>query len=590
MNHECYKTSLKSFSLYLVSSESYLVKEKSESLLNERRTTSNERRATSDGFTLLELIGVVAIIAILGAVITPNVINHLKEASRSSELETLEGIAHAIEVYLRENRAWPPGLASLSPDYLPANTVQLTQNDGGFPRYFFVHPDISGITNATGLDPSQLDDAQFLLISNLNTDAGPTITNATEFDAWWNTDETTTPDLKIHRGQVSDLFSLLTLDSPGSRGAYQIDGTTTNWDCHTKPELGHNKYHLNGTTVALDEVSPYGTPETQFSLAKDVGYRYDPCHAAGSRWRTTPAANPECWSLWITTERDVSSSGDPCLDMWNDAEIVQVGHAYFSLEPGTTTGTLSSPANMENQSLLGLASLHAIHYVTRDITVGTTTTFELMAGDLLLAHHGNLELVGLVWAGKEDVFVFRPNTAGDYRSGTVSMLLNDFAGGGHAHAISLVETDTVVGDTTLSAGTFLFGTSGVGKEDIQVFTPTDVGSTTNGASATLITGGDIGIANSNEIQGLDLIEESVTVGSITLTSGTILVTLKNDDNAVGSNNLSTLAEDIFYLDVTSTDIGSGSSAATATLLMEGADINLESADEDLRGLSLAPTL
>ena len=110
-------------------------------------------------------------------------------------------------------------------------------------------------------------------------------------------------------------------------------------------------------------------------------------------------------------------SGDPCLDSWDDAEIVQVGHANLAMEPGTTAGTLSSPANMENQSLFGLASLHSIHYVTRDITVGSTTTFDLLAGDLLLSHHGSLELVGVVWAGNGDVFVFRPNTVGDYRSG-----------------------------------------------------------------------------------------------------------------------------------------------------------------------------
>ncbi len=591
MNHECSKTSLKNCSSYLVSRESYLVKEMSFSFLasDERRSTSYgycERRATSDGFSLLELIGVIAIVAILGAVISPTVINHLKAAERDAEVETLEEVAHAIEIYLRDNHAWPPGLTTLTPDYIPLDTRQLTVNDGGFPRYFFVHPDISGITNSTGLSVSELDDAQFLLISNLRADAAPTITNATEFDAWWDTDETTTPDLKIHRGQVSDLYSLLTLEATGSRGDYQIDGTTTNWDCYTKPELDHNKYHLTGTSVALDEISPYGSPEVQFSLAKDIGYRFDPCHVAGSRWRTVPSSNPECWSLWITTENDVTASGDPCLDSWGDAEIVQVGHANFALEPGTTSGTLSSPANMENQSLFGLASLHSIHYVTRDITVGSTTTFDLLAGDLLLSHHGSLELVGLVWAGNGDVFVFRPNTAGDYRLGTVYMLLNDFAG--HAHAISLVETNTVVGDTTLPAGSFLFATSGTGKEDIQVFTPTSVGLVTIGTTATLIDGSDIGI--SEEIQGVDLVETSLTIGGVTLETGTIVVTLKDDNSGVGTNNLSTLQEDIFYLTVTSTEIGSGSTAATATLLLEGADINLDSNDEAIHGLSLAPTL
>ncbi len=586
MSLECYKTSSRNYSSSHVARCVLLVKRGLGTQLSSLSFTRYEIRDARNGFSLLELIGVIAIIAILGAVITPNVLNHLNAASRDAELETLEGIAHAVEVYLRETHSWPPTLLSLSPDYLRTNSVQLSQNDGGFPRYFFVHPDIGAITNATGLSSSELADAQFLLISHLKADAAPTITNATEFEAWWNTDETATPDLKIHRGQVSDLFSLLTLEAPGSRGSYQIDGTTTNWDCQTKPELDHNKYHLTGTTVALDEMSQYANPEVQFSLAKDMSYRFDPCHAAGSRWRTVPSANPECWSLWITTDNDVSGSGDLCLDTWDDAEIVQVGQANLALEPGTTAGTFSSPANMENQSLLGLSSLHAIHYVTRDITVGSTTTFDLLAGDLLLAHHGDLELVGLVWTGKEDVFVFRPNSPGDYSSGTVSMLLNNFSG--HAHAISLVETNTVVGDTTLSAGSFLFGTSGGGKNDIQVFIPTEVGSTTSGTTSTLIDGASIGITK--EVQGLDLIETTVTIGGVTLASGTILVTLKDDNSGVGTNNLSTLQEDIFYLTVTSTEIGSGSSVATATLLLEGADVNLDSNNEAVHGLSIAPTL
>ena len=166
----------------LVSREAYLAKEKFEYsprvlrfFSDASRFTLHTSRLQNAGFSLLELIGVVAIIAILGTVIAPNVIKHLNVAARSAEVDTLEGIAHAIEVYLRENRSWPPDLVTLSPDYLPTNTVQLAQNDAGFPRYFFVHPDISGITNATGLSNSELDDAQFLLISNLKADASPTL-------------------------------------------------------------------------------------------------------------------------------------------------------------------------------------------------------------------------------------------------------------------------------------------------------------------------------------------------------------------------------------------------------------------------------
>ena len=541
------------------------------------------------GFTLLELIGVLAVITILSTLVLPSVIHRLDAGNQDAEDENLEAIAKAIELSIRENRAWPANLASLSPNYLAMNTLHITQNKGGFPRYYVVHPDVSGFSNAAGLAPSDLGEARFLLISNLKADAAPTITNAAEFDTWWNTDETSTPNLKIHRGNVGDMFRLLNLRADAAGGSYQIDGVATNPGCVTLAE--HTRYHLPGTVVGLDEAGTFSVPEVQFAQAKDVGYRFDCGHPVGAQWRKEPVPGATCWGLWLTTAQDISGGGSaaPCLATWDDAEIIQVGYSNLAFEPGTTDGTFSSVANMENQSWFGLASLHAIHYVTRDITVGTTNTFDLKAGDLLLAHHGaTSELIVLVWAAREDVFVFRPNTPGDYSSGMTYMLLDNLSGD-HVHAISLIETDTVVGDTTLRAGTFLFSRSGGGtKEDIWHFSPTSVGwGTTSGTLSTLLDGPSIGI--NQEVQGLDLIETQITVGDVTLGSGTILVTLKADDSSVGTNSIATKEQDIFYLDVTSTEIVGGTSVATATLLLEGADVGLTMNQEDLAGLSLAPT-
>ena len=619
MNHECYKTSSKNFSSCVVSREALKeIREtscvKREAAKKSQKTplakyailstlhaspsfrffspfTLHPSRLNRNGFTLLELLGVIAIIAILGAVISPKVINHLNAAARDAELETLEGIAHAIEVYLHENRAWPPDLDSLSPEYVHTNTIQITQNKAGFPRYYIPHPTMNAFTNAAGLASSDLGDARFLLISNIKADAAPTITNAAEFDAWWNTDETTTPNLKIHRGNVGDVFRLLNLSADVAGGSYQIDGVSTNPGCGNLTT--HSRYHLPGTVVKLDEAGTFSTPEVQIAQAVDLSYRFNCGHAAGSQWRKDPGRDATCWSFWLTTENDVSGSGAPCLNSWADAEVIQFGHPNLMLEPGATNGTFSSKANMEIFSLFGLPSLHAIHYVAKNITVGTTvaggSSFGLLAGDLLLSHEGVNELIGIVWTNKQDVFVFRPTTPGDYSLGIVYMLL-DNPTGQDINALSLIETDTVVGDTTLSAGAFLVGDTGVGTNDIKYFVPTSVGEgTTSGTLSILLDGFEFGIDNSNTLQGLDLIEETITVGGVTLPSGTIVVTLQNDDT-VGTNNLSTLEEDIFYLNVTSTEIGSGTSAATATLLMEGADVNLESNDEVLYGLSLAPTL
>ena len=126
-------------------------------------------------------------------------------------------------------------------------------------------------------------------------------------------------------------------------GSYQIDGTTTNWDCRSTPPLNHNQYHLVGTRVALDEMSPYAAPEIHFSKATETGYHYDPCHPTGSRWREMPVANSQCWSLWFTTSGDVGSpSGTSCLDTWQNGEVLQLGDPNLVLEPGTTNGIVSA--------------------------------------------------------------------------------------------------------------------------------------------------------------------------------------------------------------------------------------------------------
>lgn len=527
---------------------------------------------------------------ILIALIIPNVMSQIDDATQDAETQSLRGIAQAVELYLRETHAFPGTLSALSPAYLPAGDTQLSQNPRGFPRYYVLHPTMATFDNTLGIAANEIPDTRFLLISNVNADAAPTITNATEFDAWWNTDETSTPALKIERGNVGALFRLLNVNGRVAGGSFQIDGVAVNSGCSPLGE--HARYHLVGTVVGLDEADTYSVPEVHMSLITDTGYHYHDGYPAGAKWRTVPAssAGGGGWSLWLTTNNDVSGSGAPCLDSWADGEIIQFGDPSLAFEPGTTSGTLSSVANLEWIALGGnLATLASIHYVTRNITVGTTTSYDLLVGDLLFSHHGaNLEISPpYIWGDNWELYVFRPDIPGDFSAGTLYLLLNDFAGG-HVHSISLVETDTVVGDTTLSAGTFLYSTSGGTKNDIFHFSPTRVGGTSTGTTSTLLDGFALGIANNNEIQGLDLIETTLTIGDTTLTAGTILVTLKNDDSSVGSNNLSTTKNDIFYFDVTETEIGSGNSVATATMLLEGADVGLDTTQEDIRGVSVAP--
>ncbi|WP_454064225.1 type II secretion system protein [Candidatus Nitrospira salsa] len=252
------------------------------------RSTLHTSRFTSAGFTLIEMLGVLAILAILGGLIAPKFIQGFNRDMREAEMRNLQAIAQGVEVSLRENRAWPANLAALTPAYVPFSSAQISQNERGFPRYYAIHPNTSGFTNGAGLAASNLDDVRFLLISNLTEDANPTINTVAQFDAWWNTDETSTPDLKIYRGTLGHLFHLVAMSAVGTGGSYQVDGNTTNSGGGTLAM--YNRYHLVGTPAGLDEANNYNTPEVQWTLTSDAGYLFDPNCTSGNQWQVLGTA------------------------------------------------------------------------------------------------------------------------------------------------------------------------------------------------------------------------------------------------------------------------------------------------------------
>jgi len=235
------------------------------------------------GFTLVEMIGVLAIMAILASFIAPNVINQLAAAKRDAEDGQLATIAKGIELYIRQTRSFPATLTALSPDYVTAALGQLTTNPNGFLRYYFVQPNISGFTNATGLSTTALADARYMVITHLAQNVNPPITTDASFETWWSTDETGTPDLKIHRGHVGHLFHLLSLSANGAGGSYAVDGSPTASGGGTL--VPHIRYHLTGTPIGLDEANTFSVPEAQFTLTTEAGFQFDPDCAAGSKWR-----------------------------------------------------------------------------------------------------------------------------------------------------------------------------------------------------------------------------------------------------------------------------------------------------------------
>ncbi len=284
------------------------------------------------GMTLIVFIGLLAIISVGLAVVSPSMVRVWDRTSEDREIRDLQLIATGVISYLRQNHAFPPSLLILSPDYVPLPPAQMTRNARGFPRYYSVHPSIAGFQNSTGLTGGELVNARFLLISDLSQDAAPGITTPTAFEAWWNTDETLVPNLHMHRSNIGYLFYSLAI-TPEGNGASFFIGTAPTTDSGGGLLPTHNAFHLVGTMIGFDEAPTYTLPEVQFALMTNTAYWFDPLCSSTKKWNPL---DPNCGS--VGTVRDefttVAYNGNNGTQSWvNDWQ--ETGEA-----DGPTTGKM----------------------------------------------------------------------------------------------------------------------------------------------------------------------------------------------------------------------------------------------------------
>lgn len=95
------------------------------------------------GFTLIELMIVIAIIAILAGVLIPNYVRARSKSQLTACQAGLKSIATALEVYATENSGhFPNSLTALTPNYLKA-----------MPTCASVHSDTYSTTFISGSNP-----------------------------------------------------------------------------------------------------------------------------------------------------------------------------------------------------------------------------------------------------------------------------------------------------------------------------------------------------------------------------------------------------------------------------------------------------
>jgi len=284
---------------------------------------------------------------------------------------------------------------------------------------------------------------------------------------------------------------------------------------------------------------------------------------------------------WLSTKDAVPGSGAPGLDNWDDSEALSFGDPNLAFDPGTTSGTFASVFNLGD--FTGDTDIDAIHHVSQDMTVGTNN-FQLFAGDVLVSTRNAVTLTSTnsLSVDEEDIFVFRPDTPGDYSSGTFLMLLDaSDVGDPQITAFTLVEQTIVVGGVTLNAGDFLYSKN---WHDVYHFTPGTLGATTSGSESLFFDGDPIGLHDGGAIDAIELIEEDMWVGDTFLTAGQVLLSMENEDASTGDNGIATDRQDIFILDITT---AGASTVADATLFLDGSDVNLDTDGEDVDALTFS---
>ncbi len=143
-----------------------------------RRPASRLRQRRA--FTLLEMIGVLAILGVLATLMAPNAIKSIDRAAAKAEANLLAGLADSLAAYLVENEAlptvgtWPAALA----DYAQTSAAGLATNKRQGPRVLVYDPAAAPAERAVFLSSMR---------SGLALPTAANINTAARFQDIWDT-------------------------------------------------------------------------------------------------------------------------------------------------------------------------------------------------------------------------------------------------------------------------------------------------------------------------------------------------------------------------------------------------------------------
>lgn len=265
------------------------------------------------GFSMIEMVGVLAIVAIIASIITPNLARRISRGNGEKEDATLSVIADALIRHVKANQtipgssSWVTNIATQAG--LSVNDVRyVNPSDTGNTRVYLIHPSFSP-TNSSGTDPlwtqaaagaSSVTNARLLIVSvhksglTLPVSSGRA-SSASAFDAiWdWNYNESTKSPpsgwnatwtgngeyLHVQRINLSSLFQRATFSNMHhgtNYPYYQIGGAAATSMTSTNVV---NAFYVSGTLISLYFTNGT-TLQLSHTLRDSVNFIYE-----SSRWR-----------------------------------------------------------------------------------------------------------------------------------------------------------------------------------------------------------------------------------------------------------------------------------------------------------------
>lgn len=256
---------------------------------------------TQRGFSLIEMIGVLAIIAILLSAATPNVIKLIKNERYDAEELTVEQIGESLRSFVLAkqiipgNTGWADSLASYAD--LSVNDIANTLNGT---RRYIVHPSFTldnFPTNAYHQDslfianddislsvqPTQ---AQIMIVSNLYANLPTTALTEAQFIATWNQSGaipagfTINDSVSIERVSLNALFHSAVFNTASAPATWALN-TTDPLDEAPWPTNPTERYLLQGSKVYTRGTTS-GNIEGIYNITSDIALGAPPSYESSN--------------------------------------------------------------------------------------------------------------------------------------------------------------------------------------------------------------------------------------------------------------------------------------------------------------------